>query len=385
MMSVQFPMFKVHVPKEETLRNITDVINSGFINEGTQVNELTASLKSYLGVRNLVLTNSGTSALTLALKAAGVGAGDEVISISMTCVATNTPIINLGAKIVWADIDPETGSIDASDVKIKITAKTKAIVFVAWAGNPCDLSELRKISNEYGIPLIQDAAHAFDARWENESIANFADFTCFSFQAIKHFTTGDGGGIVCQNDESFKLVKKLKWFGYDRDSVKDERGEWKGQRWAADILQNEVGYKFNMNNISASIGLAQMKFIHSILRSHRENASRMSSNLSALKKVRLLKLPKQAISSNWVLTIRVDLKRENRDKLIEVMNIRGVGAGLVHVPNHVYSAFKDSLSPLIGTDAFSDTQISLPCGWWLTPADIDVICEIFDASLKEIE
>lgn len=369
------PLFKVHVPKAETLQGIAEVIDSGFINEGLQVTQLSKSLSLLLGVENIVLTNSGTSALTIALRVAGVGIGDEVISISMTCIASNTPIINLGAKIVWADIDPNTGSINPEDVRQKITSKTKAILFVAWAGNPCNLEALNVIGNEFGIPLIQDAAHAFGATWHDVSIANHADFTCFSFQAIKHFTTGDGGAIVCRNQETYFAARKLKWFGYDRESVKDEKGEWKGQRWDADIAEGSIGYKFNMNNLSAAIGLAQLGYIEEILESHRKNAAIIESLLEGHPDIQFLSIPHPAVSSHWVLTLRLKRPILVRDNILENLNKQGIGAGLVHLPNHLYTAFADSRTDLPGTDTFSSTQISLPCGWWVTEENCKNIAE----------
>jgi len=351
------------------------VIDSGFINEGEQVAELNEKLSKFLKISNLVLTNSGTSALTLALKIAGVSVGDEVISISMTCIATNTPILSLGAKIVWADIDPATGSIDPNELRKLINAKTKAIMFVAWAGNPCALDGLKRIGSEHGIPLIQDAAHAFGAEFGGKPISDFADFTCFSFQAIKHFTTGDGGAIVCKRESDYLLARKLKWFGYDRDSVKDSKGEWKGQRWDADIAPGEIGYKFNMNNLAASIGLVQMKYIDGIIESHRENAEYISKALGSLSSFTLLNLPKEARSSHWVFTLLFNGIVEKRNLLLESLNRRGIGAGLVHLPNHTYSVFSSFHRELAGTSEFAERQISLPCGWWLTQEDCKSMCQ----------
>lgn len=381
---MKYPLFKVHIPKKDAIWEIEKVIDSGYINEGEQVTVLGQKLESYLRVKNLVLTNAGTSALTLALRVAGVSRGDEVISVSMTCIASNTPIINLGAKIVWADIDPMTGSIDANEVRKLITPRTKAIMFVAWAGNPCDLAELGKIGKDFGIPLIQDAAHAFGADWNGESISNWADFTCYSFQAIKHFTTGDGGAIVCRNNKDYLLAKKLKWFGYDRDAVKDSKGDWKGQRWDADIFEGEVGYKFNMNNLSAAIGLSQFNYIDGILQSHRRNAQIIADHLVEAKVLRALNLPTEAKSSNWVLTMLYDGSEDQRNVFLEKLNEKGVGAGLVHLPNHPYSAFKEFHRELKGTEMFSRKQISIPCGWWLSEEDCVEMCQILLKTASEI-
>ncbi len=357
------------MPVDEALVAIREVLESGFVNEGQQVNDFQSALAGFLGVRNLVLTNSCTSALTMAYKMSGVGPGTEVITPAMTCVATNTPIMNLGAKIVWADIQPDSGSIDPADIVQKITDKTRAIVYVNWAGTPCDLEAIRLIGRKYGIPVIQDGAHAFGATWNGQPISDFADFTCLSFQAIKHLSSGDGGALICNDDQKFILARKLKWFGYDRDAVKDEKGEWKGQRWSADIRPGEVGFKFNMNNISAAIGMVQMKHIGTLLNAHRSNAAIYNDTFSDSAYIKPLRVPPQALSSYWVYTCLYAGGEELRNELIERLNAEGIAAGLVHLPNDMYTAFNEFKAELPGTTAFSASQISLPCGWWISPAD----------------
>ncbi len=373
-MVTNYPMFKVHVPVEEAIEKIREVLSSGFINEGLQVTEFQKALSAYLNVKNLILMNAGTSALTVAYKLSGVGPDTEVISSPMTCIATNTPIDNLGAKIVWADVDPKTGSIDPKDIERKITPKTRAIVYVDWAGNPCELEAIDAIGKKHGIKVIQDAAHAFGATWNGKPISDYSDFTCYSFQAIKHLSSGDGGALIARDDKDYLLGRKLKWFGYDREATKDEKGEWKGQRWSADVEPGEVGCKFNMNNVSAAIGLAQMNHIDRILNTHRSNAATIAKALSGSGLVWPVKLPTQAQSSYWVLTCMTD-PSVDRDLLMEKLNAEGIAAGLVHLSNDMYSAFKPYATDLPGVKEFGDRQMSLPCGWWLTESDCQHIAE----------
>ena len=378
---MKYPLFKVHLESEKALENLNQVFSSGFINEGEQVITLEKELSSFLGVQNLTLVNSCTSALTMALRIIGVGKGDEVITTAMTCVATNTPIINTGATLVWADIDPETGMISDGDVEALITAKTKAIMIVDWAGTPANLNGFEKLARKYSIPVIQDAAHAFGAKFDGKSIAEYANFTCYSFQAIKHFTTGDGGALICRDPEDHALAKKLKWFGYDRDAVKDAKGEWKGQKWDADILPEEVGYKFNLNNMAAAVGLANLPKMNGVLELHRKNAALLTSLLSKNSKIKLLEIDSKAVSSFWVYTLRLNVSEKQRDLIMANLNEKGIGAGLVHLPNDRYSAFNEFKRELRNTDLFSSTQISLPCGWWLSSDDIEYIAQALIAEL----
>jgi len=370
---VKYPLYKVHLESERALENLREVFSSGFVNEGEQVIELEKQLSLYLMVRNLTLVNSCTSALTIALRIIGVGEGDEVITTAMTCIATNTPIVNAGATLVWADIDANPGLISMEDVEGLITSRTKAIMVVDWAGSPADLKGFKRLSEKYSIPVIQDAAHAFGAKLDGKPISDYADFTCFSFQAIKHFTTGDGGALICKKAEDHLLAKKLKWFGYDRDSVKDSKGEWKGQKWDADILAGEVGYKFNLNNMAAAVGLANLPKMDSVLDKHRKNALQLASLLENHPKIKLLKTYEGTQSSYWVYTLRLQVQEQRRDLIMANLNEKGVGAGLVHLPNDRYSAFSKFKRKLVNTELFSSTQISLPCGWWLSSTDIDFI------------
>lgn len=377
---MKYPMFKVHVDVDVALKGVEQVLRSGFMNEGVQVTELTTAMSTYFDHPNVVALNSCTSALTLALKLAGVGPGDEVITTSMTCVASNTPIHNVGATLVWADISSVTGNIDPEQVLEKITPQTKAVLCVNWAGLPCDLKRLQDVCTSKGIKLIQDAAHGFGSMMDGKHVCHFTDFTCYSLQAIKHITSGDGGLLVCNNNEDFDRAKKLKWFGIDREATKDANGEWKGQRWNVDVI--EAGYKFHMNNVTAAIALSQLPHIDRIVSSHRKNAYIYSRTLNP-EFVHPLHVMENSSPSHWVFTCLLD-QRIDRDAFILKLKEYGIDAGLVHTPNHHYTCFRDSLCPLPETDYFNDHQVSLPCGWWLTEEDVLFISNTVNETLTSI-
>ena len=367
---MKYPLFKVHVDADTTSEAISNVLKSGYIAEGVQVAELTQALEEYLGVTNLVLVNSCTSALTLALKIAGAGPGTEVITTSMTCLATNTPILTLGATPVWCDIDHRTAMLDPNNLHELINPRTRAIIFVDWAGIPADLERLNEVSKQHGVPLIQDAAHAFGAEYRGKSISEWTDFTCYSFQAIKHFTTGDGGALVCRSVRDCKRAKDLRWFGIDREASKDREGNWKGQAWGIDVA--EAGYKFHMNNITATIGLSQIPHASRIVEKHASNGQLYNALLSNDPHISLLVTPDDCHPTYWVYTALLD-QGIDRDAVLASMNDLGIEASVVHSPNHPYSCFKPSLTELPQTEYFASHQISLPCGWWLDSADIEYI------------
>lgn len=349
------PLFKVHVAPGVS-EAVARVLESGYIGQGQEVEKFETELAPWMGSRPLT-TNSGTSALHLALHLAGAGPGSEVISTPMTCFATNAPIVARGASIRWADIDPRTGNIDPGDVERKITSKTKAVVCVDWGGTPCELFALVEICRSRGVALIEDAAHAFGAVYRGYPVGSVVDFTAFSFQAIKHLTTVDGGALTCRRETDLRRGKLLRWYGIDRE------GKRKDLRCEEDIL--EAGYKFHMNDVSAAIGRAQLPEIPTILHRHRNNADFYRMALSDLKRVRLLKLHGDRVSSYWIFTILVD----DRPGFQAAMEKKGVMVSQVHVRNDHHTAMLAFRSSLPGVDEFASRQISIPVGWWVTPED----------------
>jgi dTDP-4-amino-4,6-dideoxygalactose transaminase len=347
------PLFKVFMP-ESVLNPLASTLMSGYIGQGPKVDAFEAALASWFGNQNVLTLNSGTAALMLALRLANVGFGDDVISTAMTCTATNVPIAAMGANIIWADIDPMTGNIDPLDVERKITPKTKAIIAVHWGGYPCELDELNRIARKYNVKLIEDAAHAFGATYHDKPVGSISDFTCFSFQAIKHLTTVDGGALTCRDTESYKRGKLLRWYGIDRES------ERKDFRCEEDVA--EYGYKFHMNDVNAAIGLEQLRYVQETLRKHRENAAYFRERLAGLPGLTLLDYQPDRAGSYWLFTVRV----RNRLHFMQEMKNAGIVVSQVHARNDHHTMFKDFRRNLPGVDAFVEEQVSIPVGWWLT-------------------
>ncbi len=351
------PLFRVRMAPE-VVRAVEKTLLSGYIGQGPRVEEFEQALAPWFGNRNVLSVNSGTSALQLALRLAGVAPGDEVISTPMTCTATNVPIVAAGAHIVWADIDPATGNIDPLDAERKITDRTKAIVAVHWGGYPCELDELRAIGRRHGVAIIEDAAHAFGATYRGRPIGSLSNFTCFSFQAIKHLTTADGGALTCQRSEDFRRGKLLRWYGIDRET---ERRDF---RCEEDVP--EWGYKFHMNDLNATIGLAQLPFVEDTLQRHRENAAYYRERLAGLSRLRLLESRNDRQSSSWLFTVRIssDLRW-----FMHEMKRAGIVVSQVHARNDLHTMFRDARRVLPGLEVFAAEQVSLPVGWWLTEAE----------------
>lgn len=358
-------LHKVHVAKSAAA-SVAKVLSSGWIGEGPLVEQFEEEVRKFLGNPYVTVLNSGTSSLMLALRLAGIGPGDEVITTPMTCMATNQPVLLTGGTLVWSDIDPKTGNISPESVLSKITPRTKAIMVVHWGGYPVNMEKISEVAKKgeqkFGrrIFIIQDAAHAFGSAIKHKKIGVWPDFTCFSFQAIKHITTGDGGAIAVTNKREFDRCRSLKWFGIDREARKESilgHAEY-------DIL--EAGYKFHMNDIAAAIGLEGIKEIDSILEARARNAKIYYNELSELDKIELQKIEPGYESGNWLFPLLVD----DRIKFIKYMRTNGVEAGVVHIRNDSYSVLKNySSENLPGLDSYSEHMVCIPIGQWITKKD----------------
>lgn len=355
------PLFKIHTP-EGVGKYIQEVFDSGFITEGEKSDQFEEKFGKLIENKDVAIVNSCTSALTIAYDMANVGPGDEVISTPMTCMATNEPIHNARAKIVWADIDPETGNILPESVIKKITSKTKAIVGVHWSGLPFDIDAINKIAKDHGLKVIEDAAHALGATYKGKKIGNHSDYVCFSFQAIKHLTTVDGGAIsTTLGDKEIEIIRKIKWFGLDR--------KFKGQKWSQDISRS--GYKFHMNNVNSAIGLLQMEKIDSIVKRHIDNGHFYDQEINN-KYVKKLSQRPDVESAYWIYTLIVDSPSDFSKFLAD----KGITSDVVHVRNDQYSVFKDyRVNDLPGCDFFCSRMINIPVGWWLTEEQIKYIVD----------
>lgn len=353
-------LFKVFMSK--TIGNsIKDVLYSGYIGEGDVVKEFEEKLSKIWGVEKerIITLNSGTSSLDLAMQLCNIGDGDEIISTPLTCFATNVHLKHRRAKIIWADVDPITGLINCEDVKNKITTNTKAIIAVDYGGNSCNYDELRKFS----IPIIEDAAHATLTKYHGEYISKKGgDYVCFSFQAIKHLTCGDGGALVVPLNLAAR-AKRLKWYGFDRDKSNSFR-------CSQDVV--EAGYKYHMNNINATIGIGNLPYVKEIVEKHRMNAKYFCDNIYNKK---IIVPPYDKESSYWLFTILV----EDRTSFMEYLKEHGIVSSQVHNRNDGYTIFKDFRDDnLNGVDFFSSRNVSIPVGWWVTERELEYIKEIIN-------
>jgi len=319
--------FYPHIPKN-TIRALKKVFSGRWVGQGPLVDKLEIIFsKKFAANMPSIAVGSGTDALHLAYILADIKKNDEIICPIFTCTATNIPLLYIGAKIKFADIDPETFNIDIDSVKKLITKKTKAIAFVNYGGLPCNLKELNKLAKKHKLVLIQDAAQSLAATYEKKAITKYADFTIFSFQAIKQITSGDGGMLVLKNKSLVKKAKRIRWFGIDRLAKQ-------GGNWENDIT--EIGYKYQMTDIGAALLLESIKEFGKIKKTRRLIFETYKKILSKNKNVKIVDSKEIKGHANWLFTILVEkkdyLQKKLREKLIETNQ--------VHFRNDRYTIFK---------------------------------------------
>lgn len=355
------PLVKPYIaPTEEMMPAVEKILYSGYIAESEAVWDFQEQFGKFIGNKNVLMVNSGTAALHLALLVLNVGPGDEVISTPMTSEPTNTTIALTGAKIVWGDVDPNTGLLDPSSVREKITDKTKAIMLVHYAGMVCNMDEFNKISEEYSIPIIEDAAHALGSKYNGEIIGSNSRFTCFSFQAIKQMTTVDGGAISFTNMDDVTPARKLRWFGLNK----------KVSRLENDITR--AGYKYGMNNVTATIGSVQLKHTPAVLNRYISNGKYYDKALARIPGVTTVPYYDHTEPSYWLYTMKV----EDRDGFCRMMEEHGIMATQLHHRSDTHSVFAKSRCELPNMDEWYSHFVHIPCGWWVDDEAREKIVEV---------
>ena len=358
------PLFKVHLPsREKLLPRLEAVLYSGQIGDGEIVKQFEAEFGRFIGNPRALAVSSGTGALHAALLLAGVGPGDEVISTPMTAEPTNMAVLHTGARLVWADVDPESGNMAPESLREKITPRTKAIVVVHYAGVPVRLREIAELAGRHGVPVVEDAAHALGASYDGAKIGNHSEYVIFSFQAIKHMTTGDGGMLLCKKDEDLPRGRRVRWFGIDRTQP----------RTTVDV--HEVGYKYNTNNVTAAIGLAQLEVIGAVIQRHMDNGDFFERVIADVSGLRVCSYDPAARPSHWLYTVLA----ERRDDLARWLTERGVECSQVHRRNDLHPVFSAARCALPGLDDYYGRMLHIPCGWWVGDEEREYIADCIRA------
>lgn len=361
-------LFHPNVP-EAAIEGVVETLRTRWIGQGPKVELFEQRFRETLKLRGTsVAVGSCTDAMHLSYVLAGVRPGDEVIVPVFTCTATNIPLLYHGVRIRFADIQPHSLNIDPEHVRRLISDRTKAIVAVHYGGLPCDMDELRSIAADAGIPIIEDAAQALGATYHGTSVGDLSEFTAFSFQAIKHITTGDGGMLVLKNEELVDVTKRIRWFGIDRAAKQ-------GGTWENDIC--EIGYKYQMTDIAAAMGLAGLDRLDKCLSHRRSLYAEYQSWLDGIPGVTFIGGGySDREHAAWMCTVAVD----NRQRLEKKLREHGIESGQVHFRNDRYSVFAEFRSDdLPNMDAMEERYLVLPLHTHMAIDDVQRVCRVIAA------
>ena len=359
-------MFYPHV-SQLAKKAVMEVLDTRWIGQGPKVKLFEESFsKKFASKLPAIAVGSGTDALHLSYILAGLKPGDEVIAPVFTCTATNIPFLYMGIKILFADIDRNTMNIDVNHVDQLMNKNVKAIVCVHYGGLPCEMDELEIIANKWNIPIIEDAAHAVGAKYKGLTIGSISDFTMFSFQAIKHITTGDGGMLIVKNKELIDKAERVRWFGIDRKAK--QAGIWEN-----DIT--EIGYKYQMTDIAAAMGISSLQEFDEVSALRKKLFQVYSAELSGYDRVQIVGNDfSDREHAAWLFTIIV----EDRFRLQEKLRQNKIESNQVHFRNDRYSIFNDFTrgKEFPNMDLIEDKYLVLPLHTMMNENDVRRICSI---------
>jgi len=358
-------LFYPYIPKK-SLKILEKRLSTRWIGQGPMVEKFEKKFSElFLKNKKCVSTGSGTDALHLAYILAGIKSGDEVIVPVFTCTATNIPLLYMGAKIKFADIDPKTMNISIKSIKKLISKKTKAIVCVHYGGIPCDMDEINKIAKKYNVKVIEDAAQALGGSYKGKKIGTISDFTIFSFQAIKHITTGDGGMLCIKDNKLIEKARRIRWFGIDRK--KKQLGIWEN-----DI--KEIGFKYQLTDLGASVGYQGLLEFDKVIKHRLKIYNLYLKKLSKNKKIKCIHdFSNKKRNAAWLFTILSDRKDFLQKRLREFK----IETNQVHFRNDKYSIFKKFIkkSKFPNMDYLENKYLVLPLHTKVTIKDANFICD----------
>lgn len=359
----KIPLFMPHVPRNAA-QHVAHTLQTRWIGQGPKVEYFEKEFSSrFAKGAESIAVGSGTDALHLAYRLAGLKAGDEVLTPLFTCTATNIPFLYMGVRPNFVDVEPDTLNFSVEDARRRVTEKTKAIVVVHYGGLPCEMDGVKSLALEFGIPVIEDAAHALGAEYRGNPIGAISDYTMFSFQAIKHITTGDGGMLTISDSSKRDLAESLRWFGIDR--AKKQGGIWEN-----DIT--EIGYKYQMTDVGAALGIAALEEWDETLAHRRTLLKTYIEELDGLSDVRILSRPNEhSRHAAWLMTIAVDKRVGLQRKLFE----HGIEANQVHFRNDRYTIFGGRRTDFPVMDSIEENYLVLPLHTRMSIEDVQRVVE----------
>lgn len=319
---------------QDDIQAVVDVLQSDFLTTGPKIAEFEQTVADYVGAKYAVAISNGTSALHAACFAAGIGPGDEVITTPLTFAASANCVLYCGGTPVFADVDPKTYNIDPEDIRRKITDRTKAIIAVHLAGQPCDMDAIHSIAREHGLIVIEDGAHALGSVYKGKKVGSMSDMTTFSFHPVKPITTGEGGMIVTDNEDFYKKMILFRSHGITRDDSMMTRndGPWFYQQF-------DLGYNYRITDIQCALGCSQMKKLDRFLARRKEIVARYNEAFADCDNI-ITPYQLSDTESGWHLYI-VQVKNCDRRQVFENMREKGIGVNVHYIPVYMHPYYQE--------------------------------------------
>src|SRR5436309_1030122 len=366
--------FHVAAVGEDEARAAADVIRSGWLTMGQKTFEFERKFAAYVGAPHAIAVVTGTAALHLALEAIGIQAGDEVLLPTTTFTATAEVVCYLGAKPVLVDVEPGTMNVDPADLARRITSRTKAIIPVHLAGVPCEMDEIQRLATQHGLRIVEDAAHSLPASYHGTPIGALSEVTAFSFYATKTLTTGEGGMLTTSNDQVAERVRIMRLHGIEREAWKRYSGDGS---WFYQVL--EAGFKYNMTDIAAAMGLVQLGKCDELTAARQTVAERYTSAFSGIAS---LQTPESHTDrkTSWhlyILRIHPEKLSIDRDRFISELKQRGIGTSVHFIPLHMHPFYQKRFGYKAGDFPQAEAEyyraLSLPIYPTMTDAEINAV------------
>jgi len=361
---------------DEESAEVAEAFAYGYFGHAAKVEEFERRLADYLGAKHVVATNTGTSALHLALDALGIGEGDDVIVPSLTFVASFQAIRATGATPIPCDVYPDTLLMDLDDAEARITPRTRVLMPVHYVGAPCNLQGLGALAARYGLKLVEDAAHAFGSSYQGRRIGSFGDATCFSFDSIKNITCGEGGAVACGDAALAELMRRKRVLGIDRRPPASPSERPSGMTFEVAT----TGFRYHMSNINAAIGLAQLRKANAFIARRREICRQYDRAFLGVTGLVPLQVNYDETAPH-IYVIRV--KDGRRDALMQYLREEGIETGINYVPNHLHPLFRHAGRPLPETERAFGEILTLPLHVGLTPSDVEEIIDRVVAFMRQ--
>lgn len=320
--------------EQDDIQAVVDVLKSDFLTTGPKIAEFEQTVADYVGAKYAVAISNGTSALHAACFAAGIEPGDEVITTPLTFAASANCVLYCGGTPVFADVDPKTYNIDPEDIQRKITDRTKAIIAVHLAGQPCDMDAIHSIAREHGLIVIEDGAHALGSVYKGKKVGSMSDMTTFSFHPVKPITTGEGGMIVTDNEDFYKKMILFRSHGITRDDSMMTRndGPWFYQQF-------NLGYNYRITDIQCALGCSQMKKLDRFLARRKEIVARYNEAFADCDNI-ITPYQLSDTESGWHLYI-VQVKKCDRRQVFEAMREKGIGVNVHYIPVYMHPYYQE--------------------------------------------